>query len=167
MLTATATVLVAVATGTADAREGPAAAAAVTCNFTPATIVGTNGDDTFVAEATPDGSDDFVGDGGQDTVKYLSRTVGVNVSLDGEPNDGQPDERDKVRLSVENVSGCALGSLGRRRDGSVTCSSYARRNSAAVHLEWSPARVRRSPRRLPITEVSLGGGYHHCREDTD
>lgn len=72
-------------------------------------VKGGTGDDTFVAEATPDGSDDFVGDGGQDTVRYFSRTVGVNVSLDGEPNDGHPDERDNVRLSVENVSGSAQG----------------------------------------------------------
>ncbi len=150
MLAAVATMLVVLNPGSTQAQEGQAAAAAVTCNFKPATIVGTNGndtingtagpdviharagndlvrslgdddtvclgtgrdivkggagDDTFASEAVLDGQDNFVGDAGRDVVRYSARSVGVDVRIDGAPNDGQTGERDDVELSVEDVVG--------------------------------------------------------------
>ncbi|HYJ70371.1 MAG TPA: calcium-binding protein [Nocardioidaceae bacterium] len=64
------------------------------------------GDDRFVSDA-PDGSDSYVGDGGRDSVSYQLRTASVNVSIDGDADDGATGEGDNVRLSVENVTGGA------------------------------------------------------------
>lgn len=59
------------------------------------------GDDTMVAEATPDGSDAYVGaspapGANQDLVTYAARTTPVNVTLDNTGNDGAPGEGDNV-----------------------------------------------------------------------
>jgi Ca2+-binding RTX toxin-like protein len=63
------------------------------------------GDDQFVADATPDGSDSYVGDVGRDRVSYLQRTTSVTVSIDGDSDDGAAGERDDVQLSTEDVVG--------------------------------------------------------------
>jgi Ca2+-binding RTX toxin-like protein len=151
LLAAVGATLAVLTLGAAQAHEGRAAtAAAVTCNSKPATIVGTNGNDTingtagadvihtragndlvrslggddtvclgtgrdivkggagndtFAAEAALDGRDNFVGDAGRDQVRYSARSVGVDVRIDGAPNDGQAGERDDVERSVEDVVG--------------------------------------------------------------
>ncbi len=63
------------------------------------------GSDEFITDPVPDGRDDFYGDDGADSVRYLGRSVGVTVTLDGVANDGQAGEQDNVRLSTENVQG--------------------------------------------------------------
>ncbi|HST80649.1 MAG TPA: hypothetical protein VLL08_02785 [Kineosporiaceae bacterium] len=66
---------------------------------------GGEGNDEFLSEPTADGRDDFYGDSGQDSVRYIGRSTGVSVSLDGVANDGQSGEQDNVRFSTENVQG--------------------------------------------------------------
>jgi Ca2+-binding RTX toxin-like protein len=61
-------------------------------------------------EALPPGPDDsgadtYVGGGGDDEVTYDQATVGVNVSLDGVANDGQPGEGDNVGTDIDHVVG--------------------------------------------------------------
>lgn len=68
---------------------------------------GGTGDDTLAAGRGPDvytGEDgeDFVGD-------YAARTASVNVTLDGNPDDGAPGEGDNVGADVEDVLGGAAG----------------------------------------------------------
>lgn len=70
--------------------------------------IGGAGNDEFHAEATLDGRDDFYGSGGQDSVRYIARSTGVSVTLDGVANDGQVGEQDNVRNSTENVQGTAF-----------------------------------------------------------
>jgi Ca2+-binding RTX toxin-like protein len=72
-------------------------------------VKGGAGDDTFVSEATADGSDNFVGNAGLDRASYGSRTVSVNVSIDADADDGEAGEADKVQLSVEAVTGSQAG----------------------------------------------------------
>lgn len=70
------------------------------------------GNDEFHAEQNAngqDGRDDFYGGTGQDSVRYIGRSVGVTVSLDGVANDGQAGEQDNVRGSTENVQGTSAG----------------------------------------------------------
>jgi Ca2+-binding RTX toxin-like protein len=69
------------------------------------------GDDQFVADATPDGSDSYVGDSGRDLMSYQQRTTRVTVSIDGDSDDGANDERDDVQLSTENVVGSQADDL--------------------------------------------------------
>lgn len=52
------------------------------------------------------GPDDLIGGAGEgDQAQYRSRTAGVNVSLDGVPDDGEPGERDNARADLESVYG--------------------------------------------------------------
>jgi Ca2+-binding RTX toxin-like protein len=74
-------------------------------------VKGGAGDDTFVSEASVDGSDHFVGDAGLDRVSYSARTVAVDVSIDAQADDGQAGERDKVLASVEAVTGGRAGDV--------------------------------------------------------
>jgi serralysin len=75
------------------------------------TVDGGEGADTFVAEATVDGADRFVGGpagpvDGPDLVSYAARTVPVSVDLNGVADDGQAGEGDLVdAASVEQVLG--------------------------------------------------------------
>jgi Ca2+-binding RTX toxin-like protein len=59
--------------------------------------------DTFVEDAAANGNDSISGGtGSDDKLDYGARTVGVNVSLDGVANDGQPGvELDNVQTDVE------------------------------------------------------------------
>jgi len=74
-------------------------------------LIGGTGDDTAVAEDGADGADSFFGQAGMDSARYLSRTVALNVSLDGVANDGAPGEGDNNRLDVENVLGGQAGNV--------------------------------------------------------
>jgi len=76
----------------------------ITKNLSPTEIV----TDRFIAEATPDGDDLFESPipGGGAEVSYEQRTTGVNVTLDGKNNDGEPGkENDNVRESISRVVG--------------------------------------------------------------
>jgi Ca2+-binding RTX toxin-like protein len=68
-------------------------------------VKGGAGDDQFRADATIDGNDTYVGDSGRDSMSYLFRTRAIDVTLDGEGDDGEGTEADNVRPSVENVTG--------------------------------------------------------------
>ncbi|MDT5036262.1 MAG: hypothetical protein QOE03_1447 [Micromonosporaceae bacterium] len=74
-------------------------------------VDGGDGADTFVAEATADGADRFVGGpagpvDGPDLVSYAARTAAVSVDLNGLADDGLSGEGDLVDAnSVEQVEG--------------------------------------------------------------
>ena len=53
-------------------------------------------DNRFIAEAVPDGADEFIDDAGDGTWDYSARTTPVSVTLDNEFNDGAPGENDHV-----------------------------------------------------------------------
>jgi len=72
------------------------------------------GDEDFPSPPPPDGNDfidgrggadHMVGDGGTDTVSYISRSTPVNASLDGVANDGGSGEGDNIEGDVEILSG--------------------------------------------------------------
>ncbi|MFM2105924.1 MAG: hypothetical protein RL338_956 [Chloroflexota bacterium] len=58
-------------------------------------LAGGEGDDRFDEEATSNGSDDFDGGAGRDTLDYADRSAGVHVALDGIRNDGATAEADR------------------------------------------------------------------------
>jgi Ca2+-binding RTX toxin-like protein len=72
-------------------------------------FVGGPGSDTFVAEATPDGSDRFTTEG-FDTAVYSARTTPVVISLDGVANDGAAGERDDIG-NADVLGGAAADTL--------------------------------------------------------
>jgi Ca2+-binding RTX toxin-like protein len=51
------------------------------------------------------GPDVMAGADGTDLANYGNRTAGLNVTLDGITNDGEPGEGDNVATSVENIAG--------------------------------------------------------------
>jgi Ca2+-binding RTX toxin-like protein len=71
------------------------------------TLRGLGGDDRVLGNAGTDVLDG--GAGAQDATSYATASSGVNVSLDGVANDGQPGEGDQADPSVENVSGSDFG----------------------------------------------------------
>ena len=74
-------------------------------------LVGSRFDNALVGNSGSDildgalGHDDLVGGPGRDTVMYATRTQPVNVALDDAFNDGERNEQDNVRRSVEEVFG--------------------------------------------------------------
>jgi hypothetical protein len=73
-------------------------------------------DDSFRADAVPDGADLVVGDTGWDTATYAARTAPIRVIVDGGPaDDGAPGEGDDVALDVERVIGGSGGDDLRHR----------------------------------------------------
>ncbi|HET7482880.1 MAG TPA: hypothetical protein VFK89_08475, partial [Actinomycetota bacterium] len=65
------------------------------------------GDEAFRRDGSPS-MDSIAGGTGNDTVDYHTRTVGINVTLDGANNDGEltdVSEQDNVATDVENVIG--------------------------------------------------------------
>jgi Ca2+-binding RTX toxin-like protein len=76
---------------------------------------GGNGADQLAGDAGDDsldgggGPDVFAGGDGTDTGDYTSRTNGVNVTIDGQPGDGEFLEGDNVEPDVENLRGGAGG----------------------------------------------------------
>jgi hypothetical protein len=64
---------------------------------------GGNGNDTLIGEA---GADTLIGGVGTDTVSYADHTTGgVTANIDGLPDSGWPNERDRIDASVENLVG--------------------------------------------------------------
>ena len=51
------------------------------------------------------GADTFAGGAGFDTFDYATRVASVTATLDGQPNDGEADERDNVGADVEALIG--------------------------------------------------------------
>jgi Ca2+-binding RTX toxin-like protein len=62
------------------------------------------GADLFLPEFTPDGADTFSGGSGLDQISY-SRQDPLQITLDGQPNDGSAGEGDNVQSDVDRVSG--------------------------------------------------------------
>ena len=73
----------------------------------PNALLGGSGSDTLSGGGGPDL---MAGGAGRDLASYASRSGGVAVLLDGQPNDGSPGEGDNVMPSTETVVG------GRGRD---------------------------------------------------
>ncbi len=71
------------------------------------TLIGGSGDDTFISAASPDGADAFDGGLGVDTVAYSARTGDLRLSVDGEANDGEAGEGDRIDGTVESLLGGA------------------------------------------------------------
>jgi Ca2+-binding RTX toxin-like protein len=71
-------------------------------------------------------ADALAGGPGDDRAVYSSRTKAVSVSTDGADNDGEANERDQVRLSVESVKAGAGNDTINVRDGvkgEVSCGA--------------------------------------------
>jgi Ca2+-binding RTX toxin-like protein len=75
-------------------------------------IDGGPGDDQYLqcqdesrTQQVDPGADTYVGGTGNDRLCYSDRTAGVNVSLDGVANDGQPGENDNVGGDIEEIDG--------------------------------------------------------------
>ncbi|MEA2272813.1 MAG: hypothetical protein QOI98_1521, partial [Solirubrobacteraceae bacterium] len=66
---------------------------------------GGNGDDSLQGGTASNGRDTMIGGTGTDTATFADRTNGVAISLDGQPNDGEPGEGDNVMQDVENATG--------------------------------------------------------------
>ncbi len=99
---------------TLDGGAGDDTLADTGISSSPDTLRGGEGDDTLAGGAWPDtldggpGADDFLETNGGDTADYSSRSTGVTVTLDGNANDGGPeDESGGRRDNVEtfNVAG--------------------------------------------------------------
>ncbi|HJS93524.1 MAG TPA: hypothetical protein VJ741_04615, partial [Solirubrobacteraceae bacterium] len=71
-------------------------------------------------DMTDPGADTYTGGGGDDEVTYVNASGGVNVSLDGVANDGQPSEQDNVEPDIDHVFGTALDDTLTAGTGSVT-----------------------------------------------
>jgi Ca2+-binding RTX toxin-like protein len=83
------------------------------------------GDGTDQLDGGP-GADSLAGGPGDDTAVYSSRSKAVSVSTDGADNDGEANERDQVRLSVESVKTGAGNDTINVRDGvtgKVSCGA--------------------------------------------
>ena len=68
-------------------------------------IYGLGGPDVLQSGPAADGPDDLSGGEGVDLVTYEGRARAVAVSLDGEANDGEDGEGDRLRSDVESVKG--------------------------------------------------------------
>jgi Ca2+-binding RTX toxin-like protein len=74
------------------------------------TLNGNDGDDHLVEGLTSASTDvldadTFNGGTGRDEVSYSAATLGVNVDVDGNADDGRPGEIDNVRIDVEDITG--------------------------------------------------------------
>ena len=68
-------------------------------------LVGAGGRDFFREGRSSSGSDTIVGGGQDDSLSYAARRRGVRVDLDGDPDDGERGERDRVAADIERVEG--------------------------------------------------------------
>jgi Ca2+-binding RTX toxin-like protein len=114
------------------------------------TLVGGSGNDTLSGDAGDDnlqggdgtdglnggdgndqldggaGSDVLAGGAGDDTAVYSARTKAVHVTLDGADNDGEANEKDQIRLTVEGTKTGAGDDAINVRDGikgEVSCGA--------------------------------------------
>lgn len=62
---------------------------------------GDDGDDVFTTASNKDGADGYEGGAGRDSLSYEKRTFSLSVTVDGQANDGEPDEKDSVDDSIE------------------------------------------------------------------
>lgn len=83
-------------------------------------LLGSAGDDTMIGAA---GKDVFRGGEGIDTVSYYYATTRVIVDIDGNSDDGTPNEQDNVHTDCENL----IGGRGNDRLVGNTQSSAANR----------------------------------------
>ena len=98
-------------------------------------LTGGAGADTLTGDADANlldggtGADALNGGGGTDTVTYASRTAPVTADIDGNADDGQAAEGDKIATDVENLTGGAgadtlTGSAGvNRLDGAAAADT--------------------------------------------
>jgi uncharacterized repeat protein (TIGR01451 family) len=70
---------------------------------------GGDGDDVFFQGTAINGSDRLAGGAGTDTAHYGVRTAGVDLSINGLDDDGEPGEGDLILSDIENL----VGGLGR------------------------------------------------------
>jgi Ca2+-binding RTX toxin-like protein len=68
-------------------------------------MTGGSASDTFSPDATADGADTMTGGAGLDGVSYAVRTAAVDLSADGNANDGEPGEGDNVGADIEQMIG--------------------------------------------------------------
>jgi Ca2+-binding RTX toxin-like protein len=86
-------------------------------------VNGGDGDDQM--DGGP-GNDIFTGGAGNDTALYSDRATAVDVTLDGADNDGEKDERDQVRTTVESTKTGGGNDFVNLRDGvkgNVSCGA--------------------------------------------
>lgn len=76
-------------------------------------------------DAVDAGNDTYNGDAGADWLSYNGETNGVNVTLDGQANDGQPGEADNVASDVEQVTGTTGNDTMTGDDGPNTFNGIA------------------------------------------
>lgn len=98
----------------------------------PITFTSEAGDDTFTGGngndrlhgTNDDGDDTFIGGNGTDTIDYSYKYQSVNVSLDGERNDGGIGENDLIANDVENAVGSYANDIIIGSDGNNSLSGY-------------------------------------------
>ena len=69
------------------------------------TLAGRDGDDSFGRLAERDGADRMSGGGGFDQVSYAIRNDGVHADLEGDADDGEAGEGDRIGADVEWLTG--------------------------------------------------------------
>jgi Ca2+-binding RTX toxin-like protein len=85
---------------------------------------GLNGGDGDDQMGGGPGNDIFTGGAGKDTVLYTDSTKNIDVTLDGADNDGEPDEKDQIRTTVEGTKTGSGNDFINVRDGiagAVSC----------------------------------------------
>lgn len=75
-------------------------------------------------DTTDPGADSYIGGGGDDEVSYDNEPAGVDVSLDGLANDGQPGEQDNVGTDIDHVFGSAYDDSLTGGAGPVTLEGW-------------------------------------------
>lgn len=85
-----------------DGAKGGKGADTLVGNSGPGYFDGGKGNDSIDGGA---GADEINGGPGIDFVDYSSRTVGINVTMDGSIGDGEVGENDNVGSDVENIAG--------------------------------------------------------------
>ncbi|MEW6582585.1 MAG: calcium-binding protein [Actinomycetota bacterium] len=107
-----------VGTGEADHLEGGPGGDQLAGYGGPDVLEGGDGHDQFLMNdrATADGSGDRIVGGEGVDIAFYRRSVGVDLSLDGVANDGEPGENDNLGADVENLVGGSGGDTLRGSD---------------------------------------------------
>ncbi len=85
------------------------------------TLLGGGGNDSLDGGAGPDS---VSGGGGTDTASYAARSKALNLSFDGNSNDGESGEKDVIKMDVENTkagAGADIVNALNERKNSVSC----------------------------------------------